>query len=496
MKFFSEINILKKIKIAKIPFLLKFNFVLFIVISSIFFLTITNEYKFEVEGLLTTGYNPEVRLNKISNLTFSSGFGPNPNKIFVNEQKKYQTIDGFGASITDSSAWLIHEFLTTEEYNTLMDELFDPEIGIGISYVRLPMGSSDCALSWYTYDDTGPDLSDFSISHDEAYIIPLIKDALIRNPELKLVASPFSASGWMKINNDLSRPETLGLIGGTLRDDMYNSYSDYFIKFILAYRSHGIEIDAITLQNEPFYTPTDYLGMYLDESQQRALVKTLGPKLILEGLDTKILVLDHNWNLADKAISILSDKEAIKFIDGVAWHGYSTPEPEIQTFVHNFFPKINHYFTEVTGFNGAPYFHDNLVWLFKNIFIGSVNNWAKIALLWNLALNESGGPILRPYYDLRGVVTINQMSKSIVHEVEYYAIGQISKWVRPGASRIYSFSHSSELNYISFQNIDNFLVVIVCNPGSEPVSFDICWRMHHISYSILPKSVVTFRWIL
>lgn len=494
MKNISKSNSILKLRRIKFPFFLKFNLLIFMIISVLFLLIISSNLEIQVEGILTDGYDTDVRLQKTDNFTFSSGYGSNPIKIYINENKKYQTIEGFGASITDSSAWLIHEFLTNEEYNILMDELFDPEIGIGISYIRLPMGSSDCALSWYTYDDTGPDLSDFSILHDEAYIIPLIKDALIRNPQLKIVASPFSAPGWMKSGNDLSRPETLGLIGGTLREDMFEIYSEYFIKFILAYHSQGIEIDAITLQNEPFYTPSDYPGMYLNEFQQRTLVKTLGPRLIQEGLATKILILDHNWNLADKVLAILGDKEALKYINGVAWHGYSTPNPEIQSYVHMFYPKISHYFTEVTGFNAAPYFHDNLAWLYKNIFIGSVKNWAKAALLWNLALNETGGPILRPYYDMRGVVTINQNTRVIQHEVEYYAIGQISKWVKPGAYRIDSFSRSSDIDFISFQNVDGSIVVVVSNPGSEPKSFNVCWRLNHISYTISPKSVITFRW--
>jgi len=447
-----------------------------------------------VDSWLTEGYTIEHRISPQPTSFFQFGFGMNPIKVFVRDNVRYQEMSGFGAALTDSAAWLISNTNSTA-YSQLMTDLFDPVSGIGISYLRIPIGSSDCALTWYTYDDTAPDLTDFSIDHDKDYILPVLHDALTMNPDLKIMGSPFSAPGWMKINNDLTDPTTKGLIEGTLAPEYFEMYANYLVKWIEAYKAEGVEIDTITLQNEPFYTPSDYPGMLLNETQQIQLVKLLGPKLESASLTTKILILDHNWDLYEKAITILDDDDARQYIDGVAWHGYSTPYPSQQSIVHRAYPKIGHYFTEVTGFKAAPNFHDNLVWLYKNIFTGSVQNWAKTALLWNLALDENGGPILRDYDDLRGAVTISQNPNiAPVYEVEYYAIGHMSKFVMPGAYRIKTECYSENLDIVSFINPNNSKTVVVSNSAQNPLIFDIIWNGLSCPVSIPAKSVMTLKW--
>lgn len=435
-----------------------------------------------------------MRLAKQPDIRFRPGIGKHIQRITVDPGVKYQEMLGFGASLTDSAAYLIHEELNPSNYTLLMQNLFNATSGIGLSYLRLPMGSSDCALTWYTYDDTAPDLSDFSIAHDELYIIPLLLDALDINPDLKIVGSPFTAPGWMKFGNDLTDPSTKGMIGGRLKPSMHDLYAEYFVKFIQAYAAHDIDIDAVTLQNEPFHSPDDYPGMLMNVTQQIDFLIALGTAFDDNNIDTKILILDHNWDLADEALAVLSNSVARQYISGVAWHGYSSPDPAAQSRVRDKYPTVGHYFTEVTGFNAAPYFHDNLAWLYKNVFVGSVRNWAKTVLLWNLALNESGGPILRPYYDMRGVVTIDQNDPVPEYEVEYYALGQMSKFIRPGATRLKTSSLFAKLDHVGFKNPDGSKVLMVSNPASEVVKFSVRFGFDCLDSYLPAKSVITFTW--
>ncbi len=449
----------------------------------------------EIENWRTDGYDSEIRLQQRANLAFRRGISHNPLRIEIDSNKAYQSIVGYGASLTDSSAWLLREFLNETAYEDVLHALFDPNDGIGLSFVRIPFGASDCSLSWYTFDDVGPDLSAFSIDHDLEYIIPTIQDILALNPDVTLMASPFSAPGWMKLDNNLEDPATKGLIGGYLNPDYYDLYADYLIMALEAYASHGAEISLLTLQNEPFYSPPDYPGMLMNVSAQIDFLSVLGPKLAATELDTELVILDHNWDLADKALEVLADEMVRPYISGVAWHGYSSPpDPSMQSLVAEQYPSVDHYFTEVTGFGAAPHFHDNLAWLYQNVFIGSTRHWSRGALLWNFALNSSGGPILRDYYDMRGVVTVDEITQEVEYEVEYYALGQISKYVRPRAVRVHSTTHQNRFESAAFQNLDGTLVVVLCNPTNELQRATISWNGYYVEISLNAKSVITLRW--
>src|SRR6056297_3003472 len=226
-------------------------------VASLYIFVYTTKENVNIHFYLTDSQDPqnEVQLQLQEDLTFTPGISTSLNLVKVDGSKQFQSMQGFGAALTDSSAWLLKEVLNASLYEEVMKMLFDPIEGIGMSYIRIPVGSSDCALEFYSYDDTAPDLDDFSIAHDEDYIIPLLKDAKSLNPDLKLMASPWSAPGWMKMGNNMSDPSTKGLINGTLNPDKYEEYANYLVKFLLAYENHGLSFDAITLQNEQFYTP-------------------------------------------------------------------------------------------------------------------------------------------------------------------------------------------------------------------------------------------------
>ncbi len=234
--------------------------------------------------------------------------------IAVNPAVTYQEIDGFGASLTDSSAWLIHEFLTASERQAVLTDLFDPEEGIGLRYLRQPMGSSDLRLKDYSYDDlpagvtSDYSLAYFSIAYEEPYIIPTLQEILSINPNVKIMGSPWSPPVWMKTSGHIG--------GGRLKDDVYSTYANYFVRFVQAYEAHGIPIDAVTLQNEPYYEPWSYPGCRMEPADQIKLVKVMGPAFQQNQIAAKILIWDHNWDNPNYPLTVLSDATARSYIAG------------------------------------------------------------------------------------------------------------------------------------------------------------------------------------
>ncbi len=250
---------------------------------------------------------------------------------------------GFGASFTDSSAWLV---ANSPLRSQIMTKLFDPANGIGLDFLRQPIGASDFSLSLFSYDDmpsgqTDPTLANFSIAHDQAYILPVLKQALSLNPNITIMATPWSPPGWMKTSGSM--------IGGTLNSGDYQVFADYLTKFIQAYDAAGVPISLITPQNEPEYSPSNYPGSTLTASQEASLIgNNLGPDLQKAGLSTKIIAYDHNWNDTTFPETVLGDPTAGPYTAGVAWHCYAG-DPSAQTTVHNAYPNKDTYFTECSG---------------------------------------------------------------------------------------------------------------------------------------------------
>ena len=409
--------------------------------------------------------------------------------VNIDETKVFQEIDGFGAAMTASSAWLLKNVLNDLQRQTAMDDLFDSEKGIGISYVRISMGACDFRLKEYTYDDVpaGQDdlkLEKFSITADEEYIIPMLRQALQINPKLKIMASPWSAPAWMKDGGTLA--------GGKLKSDdaTYEAYANYFVRFIKSYAADGIPIDAVTLQNEPHHTNNNYPTMRMEPPDQARLARLLGERLKAEKLETRIIVWDHNWDEPNYATAVLADPAARPYIDGSAFHAYAG-KVEAQSKVHDAYPDKNIYFTESSGGDWAKDFGSNVMWDTSNLIIGSTRNWARTVLKWNLALDEKNGPkIPGGANNCRGVITINQKTKAVTKNEEYYAFGHASKFVRPGAHRVHSTSTSS----VAFVNPDKSLVLIVMNKGDDQKAFTVGWKQQSFTYVLPSVSVATFTW--
>jgi glucosylceramidase len=442
-----------------------------------------------VDVWLTTGDKSQL-LRQQTDVVFQPGAGSGGTAITIVPTTTYQTIEGVGAAMTDSSAWLLQNKLSTAQRDKLMRQLFSPDSGIGLNYVRVPMGASDFTASgFYTYNDNPPGGTDelqqhFSVNHDLAYIIPRLQQARALNPELKLMASPWSAPAWMKTNNSLT--------GGSLAAQWEGSYARYLAKFVDAYEANGLPIDTLTLQNEPLHT-SNYPSMSMSAAQQIRLIEQhVGPLFSAEAITTKLLIYDHNWDNTAYPISVLNDPEARQYVAGTAFHAYAG-SVDAQTTVHNAHPDKDIYFTEITGGDWATNFANNLVWNYQNIIIGNMRNWGKTALLWNLALDQNHNPHLNGCSDCRGVVTINNVTGVVTFNEEFYVLGQVTTAVQAGAVRINSTTNNT-LNTVAFLNPDGSRALIALNPGSNAATARIYEAGQHFEYAIPGKSVATFLW--
>ncbi|MCS7010118.1 MAG: hypothetical protein NZL98_01950 [Anaerolineales bacterium] len=424
-------------------------------------------------------------------LRFTPGRPLEGTTIQIDASILYQQFEGAGAAMTESSAWLIMDVLDERTREELMRNLFTREgSGIGLSYLRLPMGASDFALDDYTYNDlplgqTDPTLRFFNIERDRKYVIPALKMALALNPDLRLMGSPWSAPAWMK------RGERLH--GSSLRPEFFQAFADYHVRFIQAYAAEGITIDAITPQNEPLHASESYPTMYMSAQEQQKFVRDhLGPALRAANLKTKILILDHNWDLADYALEVLSDPAAAAYVDGVAFHCYGG-DVSAQSRIHAAFPEKGIWFTECSGGEWATDFSANLKWNLENLVIGNFRHWGKSLLLWNLALDENHGPQNGGCPNCRGVVTIHRRTRQITYNEEYYVLGHVTKFVDPGAYRIQSTPRGNGVpDHVAFLNPDGSLVLIV--QTDSKITFHVTWNGRFFTYSMPASGVVTFKW--
>jgi glucosylceramidase len=436
--------------------------------------------------------------------------------ITVDPSRTYQTMDGFGAAITDSSAAVLYR-LDAAARDRAMRSLFDPDRGIGVSALRQPIGSSDFTDEpHYTYDDmpagqTDFALEHFSVAHDEAQILPLLRRARALNPRLTVVATPWSPPAWMKTTDSL--------IGGRLKDDpdIYAAYARYFVKFVQAYRAAGVAVDYLTLQNEPQNrTPNAYPGMDLPVRQEVKLIEAVGPALRAAGLPTKILAYDHNWAThpgdiattppgespeTDYPYEVL-DSPAARWVAGTAYHCYFG-DPSAQTALHDAHPDKGIWFTECSGSHGpddppAKFFRDTLTFHARNITIGTTRNWAKSAIAWNIALDAAGGPHNGGCDTCTGLLTL-QADGTVTTNAEYYTIGHLSKFVKPGAVRMASTSFGTtgwngQIMDVAFRNPDGSTALVVHNENDDPRTFAVAVGGRSFDYSLPGGALATFTW--
>lgn len=437
----------------------------------------------EVVGVWRTTADLSAKLSQQAGLAFGPDSGTAPFTIAVDPTTRYQQMDGFGVSLTDSASSLIMNQLSSAKRTEVMDALFGPD-GIGLSMLRQPMGACDFSRTMYSYDDTAGDtaLDHFSVVKDEDAIIPAIRLALDQNPSIRIIASPWSPPGWMKTSNSM--------IGGTLRSDMVSTFADYFVKFIEAYADEGIGIYAVTPQNEPGYSPSNYPGSTLTAAQQIAFIDQLGPALKSAGFSTKIICYDHNydgWNIPQ---AIISDPTAASYTAGAGFHHYGG-DPSEMTTLHTLFPDKDIWFTE----GGIGDWNDT----FDNVaheVVAIPRNWAKSIIFWNAALNQNDGPALIGDNNTnQGMVTIrSDTTDSVAYNPQYYILGQLSKFVKPGATHIDSTDWEGTLETVAFQNPDGSFVLVVLNRQASAQSIKITWSGEAATTQVPPTSLTTFTW--
>jgi glucosylceramidase len=378
-----------------------------------------------------------------------------------------QEILGFGGAMTDASCWLLSQ-LTENQRESVMHDLFAPG-EMAFNVCRTCIGASDYSRSAYTFDESSePDreLKKFSIEHDRAYILPMLRQARQANPELFLFSSPWTPPGWMKAGGSM--------LGGSMRKHWYAPYAQYFLKFLEGYKADGAQIDAVTVQNE---VDTDQDGrmpacLWGQEYEIEFVKDHLGPALRGSGLRTKIWVLDHNYSLWGRAIGELSDPKVYEYVDGIAWHGY-VGDASAMSRVHEAFPAKHAYWTEGGPDIAQPdYQTDWAMW--AETFNGIVSNWARSITSWNIALDEKGNPNIGPF-SCGGVITIENRTHKITRSGQYWAFAHYSKHVKRGA-KVFATDGIGEagsedgpegLSHAGFRNPDGSFVVVVANRGEE-----------------------------
>jgi glucosylceramidase len=449
------------------------------------------------------------------NISFSERNNGRGSTIVVDDLQQMQTIDGFGFALTGGSAELLMK-MSSGERAKILKELFawDDE-NIGVSYIRLSIGASDLNSFVFSYDDlkkgeTDFELKKFSLAQDNNDVIPVMKEILAINPEIKILGSPWSAPAWMKTNNDVR--------GGRLKPECYGVYALYFVKYVQAMKNTGIVIDAITIQNEPVNSRNTPSMTWFEDEQAEFIKNNLGPAFEKAGIKTRIILFDHNGDRPDFPLSMLNDPEVAKYADGSGFHNYVGDVATALSLMHSARPDKNLYFTEqmVVERPGSP--EISIVNPVKNLILRTTQNWSKNVILWNLAAD----PLNDPHTDnggcsmCQGAITIN--GDTVTRNIAFYTVAHASKFVRPGSVRIASTNRGDKtvglyedeqrpgvfrtainenmeiLPNVAFRTPDGKIVLVVVNDTFSANSFTIQWNGKFAGVRLKPGAVGTYVW--
>jgi glucosylceramidase len=399
-----------------------------------------------------------MRLAQGPSLAWRPARASSADSVILDPARTYQEILGFGASLTDSACYMLNR-LSKPARAQLFREFFHPS-EMDLSACRICLGSSDYATKMYSYDEGEPDpeMRRFSLDHDKEYILPMLREARRVNPNLFLLGSPWSPPGWMKAGGSM--------LGGSMRKTHFASYAKYFVRTLEGYRAEGVPLNAVTIQNE---TDTEQDGrmpacLWGQEYEMEFIAAHLGPQLAANHMDTKVWILDHNYNLWGRAIAELDDPKVSKYVDGVAWHGY-VGEPGGMTRVHEAHPQKHMYWTEGGSDYNDPRYLTNWARWGANV-TGILRNWSRCVMAWNLALDEAGKPNIGPF-DCGGLVTIDSKTGEITRSGQYWAFTHFSRAVRRGAKRIESSGEFEGVSHVAFVNPDGSMAAVLTNAAAE-----------------------------
>jgi glucosylceramidase len=427
----------------------------------------------------------ERRLEEIQLPEWRTFSGESPTGVVIDGSKRYQEILGFGAAFTDASCYLLSQ-MEADKRQALLNDLFGRD-GLRLSVGRICIGASDYSRYAYSYDDStdpDPELLRFSIEHDREYILPTLRAAQTLNPELFLFACPWSPPGWMKSNGSL--------LGGSMRKKYLSNYAQYFVRFLEEYSKEGVAIRAVTVQNE---VDTDQDGrmpaaLWGQEYEIEFVKKHLGPAFEQASLDTKIWILDHNYNLWGRVLDELNDPEFNKYVDGVAWHAYGGT-PDAMTRVHEAFPTKNAFWTEGgPTYRSVDYATDWVKW--SRTCSGILRNWSQCIVGWNLVLDEQGQPNIGPAF-CGGLVTVHSQTHEVTRSGQYWAFAHYSKLMQRGARVIASTCKLNDLEHVAFENPDGTHLLVLTNAGVEQKVLCQAGKQA-LELTLEPESITTLRW--
>lgn len=440
---------------------------------------------------------------KRKDVDFSRKSNMSPTCVNLDPSVRYQTMDGFGVAVTGSTCYNLLK-MTPEKRAEFLKETFSPSEGLGFSYIRISIGCSDFSLDEYTCCDT-KGIENFSLQHEEInYIIPVVKEILSYNPEIKIMGSPWTCPRWMKVNNLTDLAPYNSWTGGQLNPDYYQDYATYFVKWIKAFEAEGIAIHAVTPQNEPLNRGNS-ASLFMGWNEQRDFVRdALGPQFRTNGITTKIYAFDHNYNYdnlseqEDYPAKIYADAGAAAYLTGAAYHNYGGDRSELLD-IHQKNPDKELIFTETSigTWNDGRNLSVRLMDDMQEVALGTVNNWCKAVIVWNLMLDSELGPNREGgCQTCYGAVDIDKAGYSaITRNSHYYIIGHLSAVVKPGATRIGTSGYTAQgITYSAFENPDGTYAFVLLNNTAEAKKITLSDGTHHFTYEVPAKAVASYRW--
>lgn len=445
------------------------------------------------------------RLNNLTQqyLSFGTKSNMSPSTITLDPATCYQEMDGFGAAITGSTSYNLLQ-MSAENRKDFLTETFSHEKGYGFSYVRISIGCSDFSLSEYTCCDK-EGIENFALQVEETeYVIPILKEIIKINPTLKVIAAPWTCPKWMKVKSLDNQIPYDSWTSGQLNPFYYKDYAAYFVKWVQAFESEGIKIYAVTPQNEPLNRGNS-ASLFMGWNEQRDFIKTaLGPAFEAAGLTTKIYCFDHNYNYDNMSeqksypTKIYADKETSSYVAGAAFHNYGGNKSELMN-VHQLYPDKELLFTETSigTWNSGRDLDARLIDDMKEVALGTVNNWCRGVIVWNLMLDSDLGPNrdggCQTCY---GAVDIDNTNyEKIVRNSHYYIIAQMSAVVKPGAVRIGTLGYKPEgTTFAAFKNSDGSYAFVLANDNDKKTNFVISDGSNYFSCEVPAKSIVSYQW--
>lgn len=449
------------------------------------------------KGTVTVITTTDTRTHDLATsfITLEKGRTRAANVVTLLPQHTFQTMDGFGVAITGSTCFNLMR-MTEANRETFLRETFSPEAdGFGFGYVRISIGCSDFSLSEYTCCDE-PGIENFALTSEETdYVIPILKKILEINPALKIMGTPWTPPRWMKTNGSWT--------SGELKQECYDAYAEYFVRWIDAFADNGIEIYSVTPQNEPL-NKGNSASCYMPWEQERDFVKKLGKAFSKAGIRTKIFAFDHNYSydhINDQhgyPLKIYEDSEAASYLSGAAYHNYGGNKNELVA-VHNAAPGKDLVFTETSigTWNDGRNLRTRLIADMEDVALGTVNRWCTGVIVWNLMLDSERGPHRGKgaCVTCYGAVDLNTDYTIMQRNSHYYIIAHMAGVVKPGAVRIATDGYTAEgLTYSAFHNPDGSYALVLSNARTEHLSFDVAAGRRYFHADIPPRSAVSYQW--